>query len=598
AFDGQIGVFAGAGMNTYLLKNLLSNPDLIQSLSGLQIAIGNDKDFVPTQVSYKLNLKGPSVNVNTACSSSLVTVQMGCQSLLNYECNLVMAGGVSVNVPQKEGYLYQQGSILSPDGHCRAFDANAQGCIDGSGVGIVVLKRLEDALADRDNILAVIKGSAINNDGSLKVSYTAPSVEGQAAVIAEAQAMAGIDVETINYIETHGTGTDIGDPIEIAALTQAFRVNTQKKGFCAIASVKTNIGHLGAAAGVAGLIKTVLALKYKQIPPSLHYEQPNPKINFAKSPFYVNTKLSEWKTDGTPRRAGVSSFGIGGTNCHLILEEAPLLPVETNDVERPLHILTLSAKSEKALKDLTQRYQAYLQSHPEALLADVCFTANTGRSHFEHRLAAVAESTVQLTKQLSACATEKEIAGLVKGQANSEKHPKIAFLFTGQGSQYIGMGRLLYETQPSFRAAIDRADEILRPYLEKPLLSVLYPATAENSLLNQTAYTQPALFALEYALFELWKSWGITPNIVMGHSLGEYVAACVAGVFSLEDGLRLVAERSRLMQSLPQEGEMVAVFADYERVASMLAPYASQVVIASVNGSENIVISGAKEAVK
>ncbi|MGL5832445.1 MAG: type I polyketide synthase, partial [Waterburya sp.] len=346
-YHGQIGVFAGVGMNTYLLRNLLSNPNLIKSLNDLQISIGNDKDFVPTQVSYKLNLTGPSINVNTACSSSLVAVQMACQNLLNYQCDLALAGGVSIIVPQKEGYLYQEGGILSPDGHCRAFDAKAKGCIDGSGVGIVVLKRLEDALTEGDNILAVIKSSAINNDGSCKVGFTAPSIEGQAAVISEALEIANIDTETVTYVETHGTGTVLGDPIEISALTQAFRISTQRKGFCRIGSVKTNIGHLGSAAGVAGLIKTVLALQHKQIPASLNFEQPNPKIDFANSPFYVNQELSAWETTGSKRRAGVSSFGIGGTNVHVILEEAPT--VETNDKSSSQQILMLSAKTSSAL---------------------------------------------------------------------------------------------------------------------------------------------------------------------------------------------------------------------------------------------------------
>ncbi len=617
-YGGLIGVYAGSCMSTYMLNNLYSNLDLkdsfdsFQSLSSFQMRIGNDKDYLPTRVSYKLNLCGPSVNVQTACSTSLVAVHLACQSLLEGECDMALAGGVTVRFPQKAGYLYQQEMIFSPDGHCRAFDAKAQGTVYGDGVGVVVLKRLTEAIASGDCIHAVIKATAINNDGSKKVSYTAPSVDGQAAVISEAQNLAEIDPETITYIETHGTGTPIGDPIEIAALTKAFRLRTQKKGFCAIGSVKTNIGHLVWAAGVAGLIKTVLALKHKLLPKSLHFEQPNPQIDFANSPFYVNTKLSEWKTNGTPRRAGVSSFGVGGTNAHVILEEAPSPEVgdRTRTRERPVHLLTLSAKSENALRELARRYQEFLTKNPTVALANVCFTANTGRRHFDHRLSVVvAESTAQLLEQLSAFAMGKETAGLVSQLRSSHKSPKIAFLFTGQGSQYIDMGRQLYEQAPTFRICLERCNEILRPYLETPLLEVLYPnpksafpgsclGTSQNPKLDETAYTQPALFALEYALFELWKSWGITPDAVMGHSVGEYVAATVAGVFSLEDALKLIALRGRLMQNLPSDGKMVAVLATEELVLAAIQSYADSVAIAAVNGSTSIVISGQHSAVK
>ncbi|OKH23568.1 polyketide synthase [Hydrococcus rivularis NIES-593] len=638
-YQGSIALYAGASANTYLLNNVYPNRHQIDendnlqvvnlgSMAGFQMTVANDKDYLTTRVSYKLNLTGASVNVQTACSTSLVAIHMACQSLLAGECDMALAGGVSVHVPQKVGYLYRDGTILSPDGHCRAFDADAQGTLFGSGAGIVVLKPLEDAIRDRDRIYAVIKGSAINNDGGTKVGYLAPNSDGQAKAIAEAIAISGIDAETISYIEAHGTGTILGDPIEIAALTQAFRTNTQKKGFCAIGSVKTNVGHLNIASGVTGFIKTVLSLYHKKLPASLHFEQPNPQIDFVNSPFYVNTTLKEWKTAGFPRRAGVNSLGIGGTNAHVILEEfraetippAPLIKGggrREKKVDLPSHLLTLSARSEKALQELVERYKAFLESNPEVYLSDLCFTANTGRSHFEHRLCIVTESVEQLRQQLQAYLIGKEISGLVSGQALSSQRPKLAFLFTGQGSQYVGMGRELYQTQPTFRAALDKCAEIVQPYLEKPLLEVLYPKEAgENfypptpqspfsrrgrilkSPIDETAYTQPALFAIEYALYQLWQSWGISPTAVIGHSVGEYAAACVAGVFSLEDGLKLIAARGRLMQQLPQDGAMVAVFASEARVSAAIAPYPEQIAIAAINGIENIVISGKRKAIE
>lgn len=596
-YDGKIGVYAGSSMNRYLLFNLYQHLDPTVGSDILQILMGNDKDYLATRLSYKLNLKGPSITVQTACSTSLVAVCQGCQSLVNYQCDMALAGGVSIRVPLKAGYFSEKGSIFSPDGHCRTFDARAQGTIFGNGVGIVVLKRLEDAIADGDDIHAVIKGCAINNDGARKVGYTAPGLDGQTEVIAMAQSLAEVEPETITYLEAHGTGTSIGDPIEIAALTQVFRASTKKKDFCAIGSVKTNVGHLEATAGVASLIKTVLALKHKLIPPSINFEVPNPQIDFANSPFYVNTQLTEWQTKGFPRRAGVSSFGIGGTNAHVVLEEAPRPKPRQMEVERPLHILCLSAKNEKALRELAQQYKSYLATNPSAQLEDICFTANAGRSHFTHRLAVVAESSQQMHDQLTGFTARQETAGVLSQHILSANQPKIAFLFTGQGSQYVGMGRQLYDTQPTFRKIIDRCDKILCSYLNQSLLSVLYPKADVTSPLDKTAYTQPALFTLEYALAELLQSWGIKPSVVIGHSLGEYIAACLAGVFSLEDGLKLVAERSRLMQSLPQDGEMAVVFASQSQVVAAIQLYTQEVAIASVNGPQNIVISGKREAV-
>ncbi|MBD1942157.1 type I polyketide synthase, partial [Coleofasciculus sp. FACHB-712] len=551
--ESRIGVYAGASLNNYLSFNL--NRDQIGSADSFQKLIGNDKDFLTTRVSYKLNLKGPSLTVQTACSTSLVATTLACQSLLNYQCDMALAGGVSIRVPQKTGYLYQEGGILSPDGHCRAFDADAQGTIIGNGVGVVVLKRLEDAIADGDRIHAVIKGSAINNDGSEKVGYTAPSVNGQADAIAEAIALAGVDPETITYIETHGTGTRLGDPIEITALSNVFGANTEKKNFCAIGSVKTNIGHLDAAAGVTGLMKTVLALKHKLIPPSLNFKQPNPEIDFANSPFYVNTQLTEWKANATPRRAGVSSLGIGGTNAHVVLEEAPT--VKASSSSRPWQLLVLSAKTESALETATANLAAHLKQHPDLNLADVAYTLQVGRRAFEHRRILVCQTVEELVNQLETPHPQKVLTHFQEPTERS-----IAFMFPGQGAQYVDMGRELYQTEPIFREQVDRCAALLQPHIGMDLRSLLYPnqpnpeAAAEK--LKQTCFAQPALFAIEYALAQLWMSWGISPQAMLGHSIGEYVAACFAGVMSVEDALALVAIRGRLMQQMPA-GAMLAV---------------------------------------
>ncbi|BAY78558.1 beta-ketoacyl synthase [Nostoc linckia NIES-25] len=626
-YNGAIGIYAGAVMNTYLLNNVYPNRHqldindnlqvaTIDSMGGLQMMVANDKDYLTTRISYKLNLTGPSVNVQTACSTSLVAIHMACASLLSGESDMVLAGGVSVNAPQKIGHLYQEGMIVTPDGHCRAFDAKAQGTIFGSGVGLVVLKRLSDAIADGDNIYAVVKGSAVNNDGGTKVGYMAPNGDGQAAVVTEAMAMAGIEAETISYVEAHGTGTPLGDPIEIGGLTQAFRASTQSKNFCGIGSVKTNVGHLQIASGVVGFIKTVLSLYHQKIPPSLHFEQPNPQLDLPNTPFYVNTTLQDWHTEDHPRRAGVNSLGIGGTNCHVILEEAPVfeqgaaLLCETlrerlrsgqgsreqvvtersrsGAEERPYHLLALSAKTQKGLEELRHRYREFLISNSGVSIADVCYTANTGREHFNHRLAIVADSREELVEKLADLTPSKSF------QSNN-KPTKIAFLFTGQGSQYINMGRKLYDTQPIFRQTLEQCDEILRPLLEHSLLEVLYPSQGLEDLLDQTAYTQPALFAIEYALYQLWKSWGIEPDVVMGHSVGEYVAATVAGVFSLSDGLKLIAHRGRLMQQLPSGGEMVSLMASEAKVREVIAAYNQRVAIAAINGPESVVISGTRE---
>ena len=591
-YPGRIGVYAGCSMSTYLLHNLYANRDLVESVGAFQTIIENDKDHLPTWLSYKLNLKGPSVNVQTACSTSLVAVHLACQSLLNHECDMALAGGVSVKVPSKQGYLYQEGGITSPDGHCRAFDSRAQGTVGGSGVGIVVLKRLADALKDGDSIQAVIKGSAINNDGSLKVSYTAPGVDGQAGVIAEALAMAMVDPETVTYVETHGTATALGDPIEIAALTQAFRASTEKKGFCAIGSVKTNIGHLDAAAGVASLIKTVLGLKHKQIPPSLHFTEPNPQIDFAESPFYVNVTLSEWRTQGAPRRAGVSSFGIGGTNAHVVLEEAP--PVESYETHRPAQLLVLSAKTATALEAATSNLAAYMQRHTDANLADITYTLQVGRRAFNHRLALVCHDKSEAVTALSA-PDEKRVVTHLQERAGGRA---IAFMFSGQGAQSVNMASELYRVEPTFRQQVDLCSEILRPHLGLDLRHVLYPTNEQAgeaaSQIDQTFITQPAIFVVEYALSKLFMEWGVVAQALIGHSIGEYVAACLSGVFSLEDALSLVAARGRLMQQLPR-GAMIAVPLTEGEVQPLLAPTLS---LAAINAPRLTVVSGPTDAVQ
>jgi acyl transferase domain-containing protein/acyl carrier protein len=589
-YRDSIGLYAGVGMNAYMLNNLVSNRHLIKIDDIYQAFIGSDKDFLPTRTSYKLNLKGPSVAVQTACSTSLVAIHLACRGLLGGECRMALAGGVTIVVPQRVGYLYQEGGISSPDGHCRAFDAKAQGTVLGSGVGIVVLKRLADAIVDGDCIHAIIKGSAINNDGSSKIGYTAPSVAGQSKVIRMAQIMAEVDAETIGYVETHGTGTSLGDPIEIEALTQAFRASTNRKGFCAIGSAKTNVGHLDAAAGVAGLIKTVLSLKHKQIAPSLHFEQPNPQIDFENSPFYVNTELREWKVrDGHPRRAGVSSFGIGGTNAHVILEEAPVL--EPSGSSRSWQLLLLSAKTDTALETATTNLVDYLRQYPDLNLADVAYTLQVGRKAFDYRRIAVCQD---LEEAASVLETNSQTA-LVDVQTSGGR--PVVFMFTGQGSQYVNMGLELYQSEPVFQETVDQCCELLESHLGLELREILYPSedrgeTAREQL-EQTAMTQPALFVIEYALAQLWMSWGVKPAAMIGHSIGEYVAACLAGVLSLEDALLLVAARGRLMQQLPG-GSMVAVFLPEEEVLPLLGEELS---LAAVNGPASCVVSGPTEVI-
>jgi acyl transferase domain-containing protein len=589
-YGASVGVYGGTCINTYLthLRGSLSQND---SAGRLQILLGNDKDYLATRVSYKLGLEGPSVSVQTACSTSLVAVHLACQGLLGGECDLAIAGAVAVRTPQETGYLYAEGEIFSPDGHCRTFDAEARGTVFGSGVGVVVLKRLADALRDGDPVRAVIKGSAINNDGAVKVGYTAPRVETQAKVIRAAQRAAEVDPGTISYVEAHGTGTPLGDPIEVAALKKAFGTVGGRRGFCALGSVKTNLGHLETAAGIAGLIKTVLALQYRQIPPSLHFERPNPALELDGSPFYVNTRLAEWVADSAPRRAGVSSFGIGGTNAHVVLEEAPAPPPPAPST-RSAQLLLLSARTPTALAAASRNLGRYLSAQPESALADVAFSLQAGRRTFACRQALVCRDTADAAQALETLDPTR-----LETSVQEPTERPLAFLFPGQGAQYAGMTEGLYREEPVFREQIDLCAGRLAPLLGLDLRALLYPAP-ENAAdvgrrLQDTAFTQPALFAVEYALAQLWMSYGCQPAAMLGHSLGEYVAACLAEVFPLAEALDLVATRGRLMQDLPS-GAMLAVPLPEEETRRLLGRELS---LAAVNGPGLCVVAGCDEAV-
>ena len=588
-YDDAIGVYTGARTSMYMF-NLFSNPDLLRSLDITEVGIGNDLANLATRISYKFNLRGPSYALHTACSTSLVAVHLACQSLLIDECQMALAGGVAVNVPQKVGYAYQHGGILSPDGHCRPFDANAQGTLFGSGLGLVVLKRLEDALEDGDTVYAIIRGTASNNDGSSKASFTAPGVDGQVDVIAEALANAGVRPESLSYIEAHGTGTTLGDSIEIRALTKAFRATTEKQGYCAIGSVKSNLGHLDTAAGISSLIKTVLALQHHEIPPTLHLETPNPALE--NSPFYVNTQLTPWKTNDQPRRAGVSSFGFGSANAHIVLEEAPE-PIPTTAAGRSWQLVTLSARTDTALDAATINLANHLQEHPTHSFADVTYTLQVGRREFDHRRVLVCQDRDEAMQILSSGASQH----LLTATATMHDRPVI-FMFSGQGAQYVHMGRDLYYNEALFRTHVDRCAELLLPHLGRDLRDLLYPpddqVESATSLLDQTWLTQPALFVVEYALAQLWMSWGIQPHAMIGHSIGEYVAACLAGVFALEDALRLVVTRGRMMQEAA-EGAMLAVPLSEQAIMNMLN---GEVTLAAINGPTQCTVAGPLQAIE
>ncbi|WP_414520854.1 type I polyketide synthase [Umezakia ovalisporum] len=599
-----------------LITQLNKDEENVVSVDGYT-GIGGARSVAVGRISHLLGLQGPNIQLDTACSSSLIAVHLACQSLRLKECNLALAGGVNLILSPANTLTRCKMKALAPDGRCKTFAATADGYGQGEGCGMVVLKRLCDAIADGDSVLAIIRGSATNHDGP-SGGLTVPNKKAQKEVIQQALQNARVEPHQISYVEAHGTGTTLGDPIELESLAAVYGHNRPDNEPLVVGSVKTNFGHLEAAAGVSSLIKVVLALYHQQIPRHLHFTEPNPYIPWDKIPVVIPTKTMPWLRREKPRLAGVSSFGMSGSNVHLILEEAPEqlttanLKADTKEsLERPIHLLTLSAKTPQALEDLASSYYKHLEIDCQQTLEDICYTANTGRSHFLYRLAVIANSTAELKAKLKqvqniqqlteARNRNTEIPGMFCGKiTHNNSQPKIAFLFTGQGSQYVGMGYELYQTQPRFRQALEECASILKCELNIPLLEVLYPPTkteGQSHFLDQTAYTQPALFAVEYALVQLWKSWGIEPDVVMGHSVGEYVAATVAGVFSLADGLKLIATRGRLMQNLPPDGEMVSVVASEDVVKAVIAPYASQVTIAAFNGRESIVISGASQAI-
>lgn len=593
AANGQgprVGVYVSSAMNTYLLfSGLLPNftTDYLQTL------IGNDKDFLATRVSYKLNLNGPSVTIQSACSSSLVAIHTAAQSLLNEECDIALAGGVSVRVPQHAGYLYEDESVFSKDGHCRPFDAMANGTIFGSGVGVVVLKRLTDAIADGDAIRAVIKGSAVNNDGAAKSDYTAPSINAQAEVIAEALAAANVDARTIEYVEAHGTGTFLGDPIEVTALTKAYRAFTEDCQYCSLGSVKGNIGHLDAAAGVSGFIKAVLALENRVIPKSINFNNPNPQIDFASSPFFVVDQTTSWLTSQSVRRAAITSLGIGGTNAHVILEEPPeRMNSHASDASE---ILLLSARSENALQKRSENLIQYLQQNPSCSLSDLAYTFRVGRKHFEYREAFTVRN-VQETIGILQARMEK-----VSFSRITEKNSSIIFLFPGNGSAHAGMCQGLYHDIPEFRKIADICCQQCNNFLPYDLRELIFEpsgnAEETQTLLERPGYAMPALFVTEYALAKLWISWGIIPQAMVGHSIGEYVAACLSGVLKLEDALRIVCHRGILCDRLPK-GAMLSVAADENSVRHVITESGIQgISLAALNAPSSAVISGQESAI-
>lgn len=589
-YNEPVGVFGGCAINSYMVFSGVHNRFYSEFLSSV---VGNDNSFLANRVSYQLNLNGPAVSVQTACSSSLVSVHLSIQSLLNGECSMALAGGVAVWVPHEAGHLHKEGSVFTKDGHCRAFDAKATGTIFGSGAGVVLLKRFEDAVNDGDTIYAVIKGSAVNNDGAKKTDYTAPSVDGQAEVVVEALANAGISADDISYVETHGTGTFIGDPIEIRALTKAYRAFTDRKNYCGIGSVKPNIGHLDAGAGAAGLIKTALALKHKMIPPSINFDEPNPAIDFENSPFYVNNKLKKWEsTNGEPLRAGVTSLGMGGTNAHIILEEAPVFEKPETQEQWPL-LLTYSAKKESSLDDYSKKLAEFIKQNPDEKLSNIAYTLQTGRKEFSYKRFLTVQNRSDAIEKL-----EKLSSASVHTYSDNADDREVVFLFPGQASQYANMGLDLYRSNPVFKKNLDRCADILEPIMGVDIRELMYPQPGHEEeateQLQNTVYTQPAIFSIEYATAMMWMDLGIKPVAVLGHSMGEFTAACIAGVFDLETGLRLIALRGSIMQEL-EFGSMLTVMLPPSEVEPYLNDRLS---ISVINTPSSTVISGDDEAIR
>ncbi|HEY4903685.1 MAG TPA: beta-ketoacyl synthase N-terminal-like domain-containing protein [Candidatus Sulfotelmatobacter sp.] len=614
-FSGLIGVYAGMSFSSYMWQ-FAGDDSESDSVSAFRTVMGGaEKDHLATTVSYRLNLRGPSLNIQTACSTSLAAVHTAARAVMTYECDMALAGGVSVSAPLRCGYLYEPGGIASADGHCRSFDADGSGSVVGDGIGIVLLKRFEDAIAAGDTVYAVIKGSAVNNDGRRKVGFTAPAIEGQAEAISMALAAAGANCESISYIEAHGSATTIGDPIEIAALNQVYSQTALKPGSIAVGSVKSNIGHLNAAAGVAGLIKTALALKHGWIPPSVNFSEANPKIPFERGPFRVNYTLSPWPDGNKPKRAGVSSFGIGGTNVHVILEEAPRM--KPSEPAKPFHLLVISAKTCPALERATDQLTTHLLRHPEQNLADIAFTLQEGRKAFEHRRIAVCRDLSEAATALQARTPSRVLTAV----APSARRP-VAVLLPGLGDQYLDMGRGLYESEPEFAKHVDYCCEFLQPLLGADLRRIVYPnprvrqqnevrseervnfrsllrrvgedSSSAMQEIHRTLWAQPALFVIEYALAKLWMSWGIIPESLMGYSIGEYVAACLAGVISLEDSLRMLAVRAQSIERLAP-GAMLAIAAPEVEICPLLTP---EISVAGINGNSLCVVAGAPEAVE
>ncbi|WP_052229908.1 type I polyketide synthase [Streptomyces sp. CT34] len=588
------GVFAGANMPAYLMSNLLGGRRIVLDPSVFELQIHNDKDYLATRTAHQLGFTGPALSVQTACSTSLVAVHEAAQSLRTGVCDLALAGGVCVRVPHRVGYRYERGLIYSPDGRCRPFDAEARGTVFGSGAGVVALKRLADAVADGDRVLAVLKGSAVNNDGSDKVGYTSPGVTGQERVVLQALRSGGVDARTVTAVEAHGTATPIGDPIEIKALTRAHRHFTEDTGYCAIGSVKSNIGHLETAAGIASLIKAVLQLQHRELAPSLHFRTPNPRIDFDATPFRVTTRRVAWEPGGTPRRIGVSSFGIGGTNAHVVLEEAPDArpapgPAAGDPASDRPQLLLLSARTPQALEAATDRLAGRFAGPDAPEAADAAYTLQTGRQPMRHRRTVLVPPDPARAAALLGGADPGRSR---QGDAGTGL-PRTVFLFPGQGTQYPAMGHGLYRADPGFAADIDRSARLLRAELGLDLREVLYGTAADAERLTSTEVAQPALFATEYALAQLLLRWGVAPDDMVGHSVGELTAACVAGVLPLEDALRLVALRGRLMREQPP-GAMLSVEAAEEAVVPLLPPGVS---VAAVNAPALCVAAGPEEGV-